>query len=250
MKDGSCRVFTGGLGGGKTLAAVERIMDHLVDGGTVVTNIPLHVDKIARWLARAYAYEFDPDRLKLLHQGSMRNFHDLAVRGNDEQTVLFVVDEAAMDLNARDWKQAAHERFEFVVLCRKLGVDLILIAQDANDIDKQLREKFQFELHCRSLKQFPIMGYEIGLPLFVRVEYMLQLGAKPHRTRATWHWKSPAWGYYDSFALHGERAQLFGALEQAKSGKLRNVKTDLKPYFIGILVATLTSLAICLSQSI
>lgn len=241
--EGSTTIITGSLGGGKSALAVEMIMEHLSLGGTVVTNIEVYPEKLAEWMRDEFGLVMDPDRLRVLDRASIRDFHDLAVRGNEERTVLMVLDEAALDLNAREWKTLPQELFNFVVLCRKLIIDLVLVAQDANDVDKQLRQKMQYEVHCRSLKKF------LKLPIFVRVRYALELGKKPWRIGAKFRWKSEAFGRYNSKALHGERAQIFGALEQAKSGALERVQYPFWPYAlcgVAVTVVSGVTMTLCL----
>jgi len=238
--EGSTTVVTGTLGGGKSLCGVELAMEHLSKGGTVVTNIPVYPDKIRQWMKEEYGLIFDPARLVLLKQASIRDFQDHAIRGNEKTTTLMLLDEAALDLGARDWKTQSDEQFNFVVLCRKLRVDLVLIAQDANDVDKRIRQKMQNELYCKSLKNF----WELfPLPVFLRVRYTIELGKKPWRRGITWHWKGRAWGYFDSMALHGEKACLFGALATADASDLQRVTYPLWPYLCAAGTASVTSSA-------
>jgi len=230
--EGSTKVITGSLGGGKTAHGVELAMEHLSRGGTVVTNVPIHTQAIAEWMRDEFGLVFDLNRLILLKTASIREFQDMARRGNDKNTVLMVLDEAALDLNAHDHRTLSRETFNFVVLCRKLSIDLVLIAQDANDVDKQIRQKMQQEVHCRSLRKFFSLGGLIdGPPIFVRVTYVLELGKKPWRQSAKFSWGSPAFGKYDSKALHGEKAQLFEALNRADSSELARIKYNPLPYY-------------------
>lgn len=247
MKEGSATIITGSLGGGKGLCAVDLALEHLSYGGTVVTNIPCYVDRVAQWMRDEFGLIYDPARFVQLKQSTVRNFHELAVRGNQDNTVLMILDEAALDISARDWSTLPDEVFNFVVLARKLKIDLVLVAQDANDVDKRIRQKMQREIHCRSLKNFLPW---LQLPVFVRVEYALSLGKKPWRRRATWHYKSESWGMFDSHALHGEKAEAFSALAEAKGGSLERVQYDPKPYYAIAAVTTIVSaLTVCLSAN-
>jgi len=240
--EGSTVIITGALGGGKTLHAVELILEHLASGGTVVTNIPLHLSVIAEWMRSEWALVFDPTRVKLITDGSIRGFEDVAIRGNDSMAALMVLDEAALDLNARDHREIDDITLNFVVLCRKLKIKLIFIAQDANMVAKQIRSLMQCEIHCRSLKKFLSLGGMIdGLPVFVRVPYVLELGKKPIRQSAKFSWGSIAFGKYDTHALHGDRATIFSALGVANATALERVKYPVWPYTVAALVGTAAS---------
>lgn len=242
--EGSTTVITGTLGGGKSLAAVDLGMDHLSKGGTVIANIPIYREKVAAWMKDEFGLVMDQKRLVLLDQASIADFQNLAMRGNDRHTVMMLLDEAALDVGARDWKKHSDEQFNFVVLCRKLKIDLVLIAQDANDIDKRIRQKMQTEINCRSLMNLPVIGDFIRLPVFIRVRYTIELGKKPWRTGAKWSWKAPSWGMFDSHALHGAKAEMFGALEQSAASDLERVKYNPLPYyFLGLWTAAVAAVA-------
>jgi hypothetical protein len=242
-QEGSTAIITGALGSGKTLAGADFGMNHLSYGGTVITNMPMYRDKLRTWMDEEFGLVMDDDRLRLLGRTSISNFHNLAMRGSEGNTVMMILDEAALDVGARDWAKHSDEQFNFVVLCRKLCIDLVLIAQDSVDVDKRIRGKMQREIHCRSLMKF---WDGVKIPIFIRVPYTLEVGKKPWRRRPTWHWKAQSWGYFDSHGLHGEKAEIFGALEQAKSAPLQRKKYDPLPYYLALGSSAITSTATCL----
>lgn len=230
IAEGATTVITGTLGGGKTLAGADIGMEHLSEGGTVITNIPMYRDKLRKWLADEWGKVMDDGRLVLLNQASIRDFQDLAKRGGPKKTVMMILDEAALDIGSRDWKTQADETFNFVVLCRKLYIHLVLIAQDANDIDKRIRQKMQTEIHCRSLMNVGMLKDLVRLPVFIRVTYTIELGKKPWRTGAKFHYKAQSWGMFDSHALHGKKAKEFEALELAAQDDLQPINQEKAPY--------------------
>lgn len=232
MAEGSCECWSGSLGGGKTLGMSGRAMEHLAIGGEVISNVPLYRELIRKWLLDEYGLIMDDARLTILSCESIRDFHKMAKRGTPECPVMMILDEAALDLNARDYKNTQAATFNFVVLARKLRIILIFGAQDANDMDLQIRKKFQLEVHCRSLMKLELMGFELNIPVFVQVYYMLNLGKKAHRKKAVWSWKGTAWGYFDSHGLHGARAQEFAALPMAASGRLQRREYNATPYYL------------------
>ncbi|WP_438479841.1 zonular occludens toxin domain-containing protein [Oleiharenicola lentus] len=244
--EGSSTIITGTLGGGKSMCAVDMAMEHLSLGGTVVTNIPIFSDKVASWMLEEFGLIFDPTRLILLNQASIADFENHAVRGNQKIAAMMVLDEAALDLNAKDHAQVSRETFNFVVLVRKLRIHLVFIAQDANDVAKQIRGKMQKEIHCRSLMNF---WEGIRIPLFVRVPYTLEVGKKPWRRKAKWSWKARSWGFFDSHALHGAKATIYGALQEAASSDLQRRQYDVKPYYAALATSSLAAALICLLAS-
>lgn len=248
--EGSTTGITGSLGGGKTLHGVELMMERIALGGVVSTNVPLYPDKIGKWLRGEYGLKLDEKRIRLLGNASIRDFHSFAVRGGSRVGAMMVLDEAALDLNAHDHRSLARETFNFVVLCRKMGIDLIIITQDAGDVDVQIRKKFQKEIHCRCLKKFLSAGGLLPeLPIFVRVTYVLELGKKPMRQGAKFAFGSPAFGMYDTHALHGSKALEFSKLEMATDEPLERIKYPVWPYAVagGLgTVASAVSTSLCL----
>lgn len=236
--EGSTTCITGTLGGGKSLCAVDMGMDRLARGGTVLSNIPMNRERLAQWMRDEHGKHMDQSRLIEIGQESIDNFQDMAVRGNAKLPTMMLLDEAALDLNARDWKSRTDEEFNFVVLARKLKIDLVFIAQDAADIDKQIRKKMQKEIHCRSLMS---MFDEVKVPLFVRVHYSIQLNGKPWRRKVEVKWKAQSWGMFDSYALHGEKAKLYAALNIANDAELEEVVKDARGYYYAVACAAVAS---------
>lgn len=232
--EGSTTVITGTLGGGKSLCAVDLGMERLALGGTVSANIPIYRDKVAKWMEEEEGKIMDQNRLHILEQDTIEDFQNFAIRGTSRLPAMLILDEAALDLNARDWKSRTDGEFNFVILARKLRIELIFIAQDASDIDKQIRKKMQREIHCRSLKNL----FEFAnLPVFVRVPYTIQINGKPWRGKPQVMWKAKSWGMFDSHALHGEKAKLYAALPEADDKPLQTVIKNPMPYVTAAAVA-------------
>lgn len=244
MVEGSTKIITGTLGAGKSLAGADEGLEKLTLGGVVITNLEYYPEKIAEWMRIEYALKFDPSRLVILKRASIADFQNFAMRGNEKRTVTMILDEAALDIGARDWQKHSDEQFNFVILCRKLGIDLVLIAQDANDIDKRIRAKMQQEVHCRSLMKMPFLDGLIKLPIFIRVTYSIELGKKPMRLGAKWFWKAQSWGMYNTKALHGAKAQLFEALEQAPLDDLERIEYSVWPYMLAGAATFISTLSI------
>jgi len=232
IAEGYCALVSGALGSGKSLYGAERIIQHLALGGTCITNMQMVEEQIKVTLRKQFGVVYDPSRLVQIDPDSIKNFHDFARRGGARLPVLMVLDEAALDHNARNWRDRTEEAFHMVVLCRKLGIMLLFIAQDAEDLDSQLRRKFAEEISCRSLSKLLLLenGRHIGLPLFVRVRLTDKMGKVrgqgKHRLGWSIRWGSPAFGCYLTHALHGAKGKLFGALQEAEDKPLQKIPYD------------------------
>lgn len=128
--------ITGKLGSGKSLVSVGRIMDYLAKGRPVATNLNLYLDKYFGQRSKAH-YVRLPD---------IPTVQDLQAigKGNDSldesKNGLLVLDECGVFFNSRDWADKGRQSvISWLLHSRKLGWDVILIVQDIQLIDKQIR---------------------------------------------------------------------------------------------------------------
>jgi hypothetical protein len=169
------RAVTGTPGSGKSFYEVCRLHDQLSRGGYVATNLPLREDwaeVLARglllrrpfsrlWKRVAAGYR---DRLfwsedltelcavKLLDK-RVRHFR------NREGIGLMIVDEAHEHLNARGWDQADRERVvKSISRSRHRGWDVDLVTQSIDSIDKQIRDRVEYEDRLRNLHRAQMLG--------------------------------------------------------------------------------------------
>lgn len=238
---GKLEAVTGDLGGGKTAYAIERAYEHIARGGWVQTNIEFFpdenyahpgakLDNFKKRLAEE-GLEFDPARLVRLEGDSMAGFHRQLMRGSEEMTVLVIIDEAQLDLHTKDrskgqkGEETKDELYNFVAMCRKLDIELLFIAHDANEIDVNIRRKISVETTCRNLKEQRIFGgLPFPLPFYFRVRFKLYQGKVHHKIDSDFFLKSPAWGLYNSKALLGAKAQVFANMKVARATRLNRIK--------------------------
>lgn len=216
--NGYIEVVNGTLGGGKTLLAVERMLDKLVQGGEVFTNVELYPDKIAEAIGRR-GYVFDPARLHVLPPTvNVQNIAGHLKRGTKDNLVMLVWDEASFDINAKEHQRLQSEFRSLCILARKLDIHAILITQVFNDLDNQVRGKVQKQWMCRNLSSFRILWGLVPcpFPLMFRVCYHIGGFAKAQYSHTEIVWRSSeAMGLYNSDALLGPDAGKFEALEVA-----------------------------------
>jgi len=137
-------------GSGKTLAAVDRIRDHLLRGRRVATNLDLHVEHLLPSRNRTSRIVRLPDRpcaADLVALG-----HGWDKKGEEENYGLIVLDELATWLNSRDWNdQGRKELFNWLVHHRKFRWHVIFIIQDIDSLDKQVRQSL-IEYHVQVMR--------------------------------------------------------------------------------------------------
>lgn len=160
--DGLIFIYCGGVGSGKSYHAVTEILYYLRRGLVVVANFQVRVPD--RW-GKRFVYvdneELTPERL--IRVGKQFGF-----LGREAQALL-VIDEAQLLFNARDWHRDHGRRMQwirFMTQSRKLGYNVVLIAQDPRAIDRQIRD-----IADQVVRHFKLNGiwwlFWLPLPTFV-----------------------------------------------------------------------------------
>lgn len=156
-------VITGKLGSGKSLVAVGRIFDYLRRGRPVATNLNLNLSKLM-WRKFRGSYTRLPDFPEV------SDFHAIG-KGTDSydesKNGLIVLDECGVFFNSRDWQTPARQEvIKWLLHSRKLGWDIILIVQDIQIIDKQIRLALCEHVGiCKRTDRLgiPFVGFILGL---------------------------------------------------------------------------------------
>lgn len=221
--EGKLEFYCGSLGSGKTSFAFERGLEHLLRGGTVVTNIRFHADKVRDWMHREHGLEFDPARLVYVEDGA--EVWKSAVVGTEKLETMLIIDEAHVEHNARAWSKTTDEQVMFNTMARKLKIHVIYITQDINNVDKQFRRMAQMMWFCRNAKHIKFLGGMIGFPfnLFFRVPYLCGPGVQPKALQPEVTMRPISWGMFDSHALVGRAAGTFGVLKAAETSPLKRI---------------------------
>lgn len=128
--------ITGKLGSGKTLVAVGRIFDYLGQGRLVATNLDLNLENYLNSQSKK-TYVRLPDK---------PTSDDMAMLGfgntspDEEKNGLLVLDELGSWFNSRSWQDKSRKPLlDWFIHARKFGWDLLLIVQDIDMVDAQLR---------------------------------------------------------------------------------------------------------------
>lgn len=152
----------GKLGTGKTKFAVWRAQLALEEGRRVASNVDLKP-----WLMvprRASSYVRIPDKpsafdLDAIGHGNPESY-------DEDRNGVLILDELATWLNSRSFQDKSRAGLlDWLVHARKLGWDVYLIVQDANMIDRQVREAL-IEYKCKCLRmdkvKIPVIGGLLG----------------------------------------------------------------------------------------
>jgi hypothetical protein len=121
VNEGKIYIFYGKMGSGKTTNAMRQVLNFHERGLPVWVNFPIVKLPPSKFDAPVY-FESDPAGILSMRDG------------------LFVIDEAYMTLNAREWASLPKHVFTAFTHVRKLHMTIIIIAQSWMRIDKSIRE--------------------------------------------------------------------------------------------------------------
>jgi len=165
-------IFIEGVrGSGKTKIAVREIQTYLNLGLRVATNLDIDITKLCPKTASVVTRIPDQPRsidLEQLGKSYPELNPDDSSTYDEKKFGLIVIDELLTSFNSRNWNDPDRLAVvSWMVQSRKLGWRLMLLCQDVDAVDKQLRETLLQEIwHCRSGKNFfssPIIGKLFGL---------------------------------------------------------------------------------------
>ncbi|WAR44569.1 zonular occludens toxin domain-containing protein [Methylomonas rapida] len=131
-------IIQGVRGEGKSLCAVAKMREYLSRGCPVATNLDLYLENLLPEDNNSIAYRL-PDRPRYEDFLALPPAYDPKYK-NEDKNGLIVLDELALWLNSRSWKEKGRkEIIEWLLLSRKDHWDLILLTQDHELIDKQIK---------------------------------------------------------------------------------------------------------------
>jgi len=165
-------VVTGKLGGGKTLACVDRISEALREGRVVATNLDMQIHKlpfVGRYAKRVRVLRC-PDKptaedIRSLGYGieGVRNDDEARRRYDEKRFGVLVLDECGTWFNAREWsEEGRRELINELLHIRKKLWHVYLIIQDISMLDKQARKALaEHVVYCRRLDRLavPFFGF-------------------------------------------------------------------------------------------
>lgn len=165
-------LISGKLGSGKTLSAVGKIRDTLMEGRRVATNLDLNLDMLlpprvgkprrsdglAKWYQPFSCIRL-PDKPTISDMEMIGLGNDTV---DESKNGLIVLDELAAWLNARTFNDKSRMPvIDWLIHSRKKGWDVMFICQHLEQIDKQVRQALvEYLVVCRRLDRMkiPLVG--------------------------------------------------------------------------------------------
>lgn len=210
----SVSLVVGTPGSGKSYYSVRAIAHAVQKGRVVATNVEL-VDDWAERLARqnplrrlskrAVARRAEQYRSRVLVSDDLAELFRIRLHGSGEGRGLMVLDEAHNWMNARSWQAGGRDEVvRFFTQHRKLGWDVLLITQDEQNIDRQVRSLFEYLVRLRNLRNFKVMGVRLVPVSFFIAIWSWSANQKMIVKREAFRLHRPTARLYDSMAVsHG-----------------------------------------------
>ena len=210
-------LVTGPPGAGKSYYAVRKAVDSLEAGKFVITNVPMVADwqervvdrHLLRWLIPGRRAALKRRwRQRVLYIGD--DFSQLSrvrLKGDGEGRGVVVLDEAHVWMNSRLWRD--EDRLAIVNWFsqhRKLGFDVYLITQDANNIDRQVRSLFEYHVQLRNLRKMKVAGVPVS-PFNLFLAIWKWHAAKGAVVKRECYRLNGTKNLYDTMGMYGDNAR-------------------------------------------
>lgn len=180
-------LITGFPGSGKSFSAIKQgtmVADSPLSKKWVMANFPIkpkkkmfHYLRKNKYIEPRWIYKKNEElTVEYLIKTSIENGWD-----KKESQCLLIFDEAGIPFNARTWNSPDRMQWlEFLPQHRKFGYDILLICQDAGQIDKQIRKLCEYEVVYKRLNNMFVFSWLslFRISVFAGVKYWNGLNAR------------------------------------------------------------------------
>lgn len=188
--------LTGKPGAGKSYFATRLIIAEITKGKNrpIVSNVPINKKKLRDYVGKDFYYyplETYTDNKAFF---SNRGYYHIEVDDlganvdfkpllkEDDEGVLFIIDEAHLYFNARNWKMMPQATISYITTIRHVGDSLIWMCQKFSDIDSQIRGKTQAFHLLRNLEKEKLGMFKRGTG-FRCYQYLEEAHISAHGTQ-------------------------------------------------------------------
>ena len=168
--------LTGKPGAGKSYFATRLIIAEITKGKNrpIVTNVPINKAKLRDYCKKdfyLYPLETYTDNKAFFTNRGNYKLKDINLDANidfaehlqeDDEGVLFIIDEAHLYFHARNWKHMPQATISYITTIRHAGDSLIWMCQKFTDIDSQIRGKTQAFHLLRNLSKEKLGWFKRG----------------------------------------------------------------------------------------
>lgn len=193
-------LYSGTPGSGKSYHLAKDVYSRLRSGKRVISNVTFNLGYIQKRNKFNFKYVDNSELTVSMLEEYAGKYHE---QGREGQTLL-VIDECAVKFNSREYQ--SKDRMEWLTFFsqhRKLGYNVILVAQNDRMIDRQIRAVVEYEVKHRKISNFNIFGLLLSLlfggTLFIGVTYWY--GVKEITERNFFAYRPRIGKFYNTFQL-------------------------------------------------
>lgn len=203
-------LYSGTPGAGKSLHLAERLYNKMrFINSPIIGNFQCNFDHIKHQKGKFLYIDnafLTPNRLILFS----KNYSEYLGRRLKEGEILLVIDECQILFNSRDWGQKNRAEWcSFFTQHRKLGYEVVLVAQFDRMLDRQIRSLIEYEWIHRKVSNFGIKGKIMSLfcggKLFVSVKVWYPMKEKIGSQFYIAHKKY--YSIYDTYTLFSDASE-------------------------------------------
>jgi hypothetical protein len=208
-------LITGVRGEGKSLAAVNKIREYGLQGRIVATNLDIYTDGLFPDDSMALVYRL-PDKPDIKDLEALPVPYDINYKAEDHNGLL-VLDEVGTWGNSRSWNDKSRLAvLSWLFLSRKLHWDIILLAQDVDTIDFQMRKTLceywvQSSRSDRNVIPFlgmilKSLGFNYHMPL--SFNYLIFYGFESTKPQDKWSYDDSCYTGYNTNQLFKDNLEI------------------------------------------
>ena len=207
--------YTGTPGSGKSYSMAYKIRLSLLRGKNVISTVDIDTNVISKNGRKKIGnFHFVPIN-ELTADYLYKYFSKHHPEPKESQTIVFI-DECQLIFNTRTWQaQGRMEWIEFFTRHRHLGFDIVLITQNDQMIDKQIRGVVENEFKHTKLNNLFLL---LPITLFYRREYWYGLKDKKPVSRQTIPFRKKIANIYNSLVMYHEFREIYAENEPTSQG--------------------------------
>lgn len=203
-------IYTGTPGSGKSLHAASQIIGHLRCNRLVIVNFEIDRDKVPN-SDKLIIMENDKLQTPKALMQTIKDYWQSMGTKVKEGSIILIIDEAQLLFNSRTWaKTQGSGWINFFTQHRKYGIDVTLITQFSEMLDRQIRSLVEYEFVHRKFSNAGgdnlieqlflfIVNILTGKRLFVAVKIWYPLRQKISSDFYVAH--KGLYGIYDTFKI-------------------------------------------------
>lgn len=205
--------ISGTMGGGKSYMAAETALQAWKEGAIVHSNMDWNDEKLA---------ELGFDKLHVRLPDDVTEWKEVLQGGAEGLENLLIIDEGAMLFHTWDIaesKKRDRPLFDVLVMSRKLGLDVYMISQHADNLNSAMRRTAQADIRCVAVAKIPIIGPMLARSKGDFLRILRQPESRKELSRTYHRFSQEVGDIYHTEAVRGEATTVSRNVTRTKPQK-------------------------------